>query len=266
MIYDIRTIECARQTLTNLTQVPIEIWEENVCREKEYRYVDDLVENVANTYGVIPDNYQKFEFIYFHVTTSANQCLSIRKRGIMDLRNTYLCKDSELRQFLDTNGIYININEKTLTYKNSKFDISYHPYAPRFDTEERDCWAIGRKFYYDFTTCGFLSVWETSPYGGQVQWRPEILMDIDNLLSLNLSNEWASTHTPYEVTAKVSGEKIVYDGDDEQSEKEKVIYYLTKAYQTAFGDTSEEVLLLKNNIQIPVGDIIEVKPLTHWSR
>lgn len=184
----------------------------------------------------------------------------------MDLRNAYLCKDSELRSFLDTHRIYINIDAETLTYKNSIFNISYFPYAPRFDTEERDCWSIGRKFYFDFTTCGFLSVWERSPYGGQVHRRPEILMDIDNLLNLNLSNEWATTHVPYEVVAKVSGDKIVYDGYDEQSEREKVIYYLTKAYQTAFGDTSEDVLLLKNNIQIPADDIIEIKPLTHWNR
>ena len=266
MIFDIRTIESARQTLTSLTQVPIGIWEENICREKEYRYVDDFVESMASTYGVIPDSYKKFEFIYFHVTTSANQCLSIRKHGIMDLRKAYLCKDSELRKFLDANGVYINIDKEMLTYKNSEFDISYYPYAPRTNTKNRSCWAIGRKFYYDFTTCGFLSVWESSPYGGQVHWRPEILMDIDNLLNLNLSNKWASMHIPYEVTAMVSGEKIVYDGDDEQSEKEKVICYLTKAYLTAFGETSEEVLLLKNNIQIPANDIIEIKPLTHWSK
>lgn len=221
---------------------------------------------MASTYGVIPNTYEKFEFIYFHVTTSANRCRSIQKHGIMDLRNAYLCKDSELRSFLDTHRIYINIDAETLTYKNSIFNISYFPYAPRFDTEERDCWSIGRKFYFDFTTCGFLSVWERSPYGGQVHRRPEILMDIDNLLNLNLSNEWATTHVPYEVVAKVSGDKIVYDGYDEQSEREKVIYYLTKAYQTAFGDTSEDVLLLKNNIQIPADDIIEIKPLTHWNR
>lgn len=44
--------------------------------------------------------------------------------------------------------------------------------------------------FYDYTACGFLSVWERSPYGGQVHCRPEILWDIDNLLRLDLSGEW----------------------------------------------------------------------------
>ena len=107
-------------------------------------------------------------------------------------------------------------------------------------------------------------MWERSPYGGQVHQRPEILLDIDNLLGLNLSHEWRSTHDPYEIVAKVSGEKIVYDGDDNQNEKDKVLYYLTKAYLTAFGEPSEEIILIKNHIQIPPKDILEINPMVHW--
>ena len=89
-------------------------------------------------------------------------------------------------------------------------------------------------------------------------------MDIDNLLGLNLSQEWASINDPYEIVAKVSGEKIIYDSDDNQSDKDKVLNYLTKAYFTAFGEPTEEVLLIKNHVQIPPIDILEIKPLAHW--
>ena len=60
------------------------------------------------------------------------------------------------------------------------------------------------------------------------------------------------------------GSKIVYDGDDDYSDKEKVIDFLTKAYLTAFGSPSERVLLISNRVQIPISDILEIKPLEHW--
>lgn len=66
------------------------------------------------------------------------------------------------------------------------------------------------------------------------------------------------------LVAKVSGEKIIYDGDDNQSDKDKVLNYLTKVYFTAFGEPTEEVLLIKNHVQIPSLDILEITPMRHW--
>lgn len=262
-IYDIRTTENARQTLTNLTGVPISTWEQYLGREYEYQYIDYLVEDVINLYGYFPHSYRDFEFIYFHVTTSANGCSSFRKYGILDLKQSYSCYDSELRKFLKQNEVFIDLDKQILKYQEDLFDITYGA-CPRQDTLAYKCWSVGRKFYFDYTTCGFLSVWERSPYGGQVHQRPEILLDIDNLLGLNLSHEWMSTHDPYEIVAKVSGEKIVYDGDDNQNEKDKVLYYLTKAYLTALGEPSEEIILIKNHVQIPPKDILEINPMVYW--
>ena len=102
------------------------------------------------------------------------------------------------------------------------------------------------------------------PYGGQVHRRPEILMDIDNLLQTNLSQEWANTHIAYEVVAQIKGSNIVYDGYDESNEKDKVLSYLTSAYYAAFGSSSEKILLVKNNVHIPPADILEIKQLEYW--
>lgn len=264
MIFDIRTTEYAQQTLVNITGVPISVWQQYLGQENNYKYVDYLVEDVINKHGQLPKDYRDFEFIYFHITTSANACSSFRKHGVLDLQQSYLCEDSELKMFLESHGIHIDLIEETLAYKEKIFDITYNRQVPRRETEAYNCWSIGRKFYYDYTTCGFLSVWEGSPYGGYVHRRPEILMNIDNLLGLRLSHEWASTHQPYEIVAKVSGDKIVYDGDDDQSDVDKVLNYLTKAYLTAFGEPTEAILLLKNNVQVPATDILEIKPLRYW--
>lgn len=72
------------------------------------------------------------------------------------------------------------------------------------------------------------------------------------------------THDSYEIVARVSGEKIVFDGDDDKSDEDEVLYYLTKAYHAAFHEPTEEVLQLKYHIQIPPKDILEIKPLGHW--
>ena len=73
-------------------------------------------------------------------------------------------------------------------------------------------------------------------------------MDIDNLLGLKLSKKWEYTHKPFEIVAKVIGEKIVYPNDDSDNEKDKVLYYLVKAFINSFYEPSEEVILLKNGI------------------
>lgn len=265
MIYDIRTSECAKRTLVNLTNVPICVWQKYLGKENQYDYDDYMVKEVIDSFGCIPNNYKDFKFIYFHVTTSNNECLSFKKHGILDLKQSYMCQDSELRNFLEENNIRINLNERTLVYNDKIFDISYRSsFSAHEDTKEHRCWSIGRKFYYDYATCGFLSVCDKEPYQGQVHHRPEILMNIDNLLDLRLSQEWAKTHIPYEVVAKVNGENIVYSGDDKNSDEEKVLHYLTKAFRTAFYESNEEILLIKNSIQIPPDDIIEIKPLECW--
>lgn len=265
MIYDIRTTEYAKQTLTNLTGVPIPVWEQYLGHEHKYEYTDYLVAEVINSHGYFPLSYRDFEFVYFHVTTSANGCASFRKHGILDLKHSYSCHDSELREFLEKHDIHIDLDERILTYRRQRFDINFGA-CPRRDTEAYKRWSIGRKFYYDYTTCGFLSVWERKPYGGQVHRRPEILMDIDNLLRLNLSHEWMENHDSYEIVAKVSGEKIIYDSDDNQSDKDKVLNYLTKVYFTAFGEPTEKVILIMNHLQIPPLDILEIKPMQHWKK
>lgn len=263
-IYDIRTSENAMTTLVNFTGVVPPIWEKNMSKRNQFQFDEELVEYVIENYGHFPPVYEDWLFVYFHVTTSANRCASFKKHGILDLRESYACPDSELRTFLDNRGISIDIHECTLTYRGRIFDISYNRPVPRSGSIEHACWSIGRKFYFDYTTCGFLSVWERSAYGGNVHCRPEILDDIDKLLGLTLSHEWYATHKPYEVVAVVPGTDIVYDGFDDCSSKDKILNYLTRAYNTAFGSPFEEIVLLKNHVQVPPNRILEINPITYW--
>lgn len=264
--YDIRTSKHAQKTLSSLTSIPITVWKQYLYKERQFDYPEDFVEDMIERYGKIPSSYKDFEFIYFHVTTSANDCVSIRKHGILDLKQSYLCSDSELKTFLEKHNIQINLDKKELIYyerKEQKYDITFEENKKQKNMA-LECRRVGRKLYYDYVTCGFLSADARNPYGGNVHLRPEILKNIDDLLMTDLSYEWQSTHDPYVVVAEVSGEKILYDGDVNQCDHDMVIHYLMKAYHTAFNMPSEEVLILQNNIQIPHSDIIEIKPIKLW--
>ena len=119
-IYDIRTSADALGTLVNFTKVIPPIWERYFSRIRDYQYTEDLVEDVIRTHGCFPDNYEKWIFTYFHVTTSANGCASFKKHGLLDLKNSYRCADSELRIFLDSKGIEIDIDNCFLRYKQDR--------------------------------------------------------------------------------------------------------------------------------------------------
>lgn len=124
-VYDIRTSENAMKTLVALTGVSPDVWKRYFSRESEYAYPEDLIEDVIQKHGKFPVNYTDWTFIYFHVTTSADQCASFYKHGILDLVHSYQCTDSELRKFLDAHDIEIDIDNQTLCYKKRIYDISY---------------------------------------------------------------------------------------------------------------------------------------------
>ena len=72
-----------------------------------------------------------------------------------------------------------------------------------------------------------------------------------------------SPATMYEIVVRVSADKIVYDGRNSDSEQEKVMNYLMKAYWCSFSDM-ENVILLKNDVEIQICDILNIRPFDMW--
>lgn len=265
MLFDIHTNLAAQRTLYQLTGIPIEVWEDNIYHEHDYEYQDDFIKAMIEEYGTrqLPQSYKDLDFVFFHVTTSSDGCASIRQNGILDLKKVYECSNSELRQFLDKHNVLIDLDKASLNYYEREYDIYYGKVPCDTTSIEYKCWSISRKFYYDYTICGFLSAWDCSPYPGQVHRRPEILWNIDELLRTRLSYEWDRTHSPYEIVSKVSGMNIRTSSDD-KSEVEKVMSYVVMAYDEAFNGPNENILLLKNGVQIPPTDILSIAPLSIW--
>ena len=260
LVFDIRTSEKALESLTNITQVPLSKWEEARRNISKYECPEDFVEDTVLTNGYLPKNHRSFVFTFSHITTSANECSSYKKHGLLDLRQSYLCPDSELRVFLDQHNILINVDEKVLSYNGKKHDITYsRGFATNLSEDYRR--QVAFRFFKDSGVCGYLSMDPRSTYPGDVHLRPEILKNIDGLLGLSLSEEWKASRIPYEVTAIATGEKIEIFAS-EKSDKEIVVDFLTNAYNNAFGAISEKRLQLKSQIQVVPADIINIQPLT----
>ncbi len=269
MIFNITTQKAAQRTLRELTGISEETWKLHIHKEENYAYSDDFVKDMLREFATrdLPRSYTDMDFVFFHITTSGNGCASIRKNGLTDLQKTYQNGNSELRAFLDEHGVLIDLFKKKLTYEGGIFKISFENDLTDYDdydSEEYQCWSIGRKFFYDYTVCGFLSIRDDFAYDEQMyNKRPEILMDIDNLLGTQLVSEWERTHLAYKVIAKVSGRDICYAYEDEQSEEEKIMAYIAMAYDVAFKNGAENIVLIKNGVQIPAQNIQGIERYIH---
>lgn len=267
MLYDIRDADKAIATLNRLTGVDTDVWSieriKNICRIN-YSDVDKDIEKIIKNYNGHYPIIDDLELVITHLTTSCNGCMSILKDGITDLRKVYQKKDSELRIFLDSKGIDIHLDSNCLKYKGQYYDISFEDCPWDHESEEYAAWSVGRKFFYDYAVCGFLSIDENRPYGGNVHRRPEILWDLDKLLGTNLQNEWIKTHKSYEIVYVVSFDDILYDGLADDAKDDIVMSYLIDAYmRVSLGPDTKEILC-KNGIEIYPKQILACNQFTKW--
>lgn len=262
MTYDILTQQNARKTLQRLTGIEWSTWQylNRNYNKEQFLSDEDYVKRILDKEDCFLPAFRELEFTFGHITTSSTACESIRNGGLMKLACTN--KVTELGLFLSNHDVDINIEQHTLKYNGRTYDISFGDCPPVHNREEYAAWRVGRKLYYDYCICGFLS-YSKQPYGGYIHKRPEILKDMDELLNTDLATEWVATHTPYEIVVRVSADKIVYDGRNSDSEQEKVMNYLMKAYWCSFSDM-ENVILLKNDVEIQICDILNIRPFNMW--
>lgn len=267
MLYDIRTSEKAAATLEILTGVNREIWLAEQYKNQnriDYTYADDDVKNIITKHGGNYPDINELEMVVTHITTSSEKCSHIRQQGIVDLVKAYEFPNNELRQFLERHEIDIDIEECCLTYKKRTYDISYGKCPQYYDNEAYAAWSIGRKFYYDFTVCGFLSISKNDVYGGWVHCRPEILSDIDALLGTRLSDEWEASKESYAIVFKVPVSDTIYNGWDSDTEFERVKSYLYDAYICICIGPNTKEILCKNGIEILPNQILECYRFQDW--
>ncbi len=264
MRFDIRNQQLAQETLYRITSVPYPKWkEETDSNYNRFEYVEDFLENVIEKHGRINCSYDQLEFVFSHLTSSANECKSIRECGLQDLSDVCAFEHSELIEFLLCYGIEISPESALLRYGGREYDISVGRFSPLDSEEVQKCKRIGYRLYSDYCVCGFLSIDPNRPYLTRVDKQPEILIDIGDLIGKALDQKWAFTHQSYEVVAKVDSIKVRCDSE-QPTDKGKLLCYLSYAFWNALGDQDERLLLCQDGITIPCEDILEIRPFSLW--
>lgn len=91
MIYDIRTSQYAQETLTNLTGVPMSVWQQYLGREHEYKYTDYLVEEVIKSYGYFLPKKTRGQVHWLTLSTSNIISKAFYRRNHIEFNKIY-CK------------------------------------------------------------------------------------------------------------------------------------------------------------------------------
>lgn len=250
MNIDMRTETDAMETLLHIPGINVEYMMKMLRDELLMRTTTNDYEfySFLDSNGIILPRLKDINVVFSHITTSANECANYRTYGILSLVDTYRCEDSELRQFLTSENIEINIDFLCLKHNDKYYSIDYEDIEHSGSSEESNELRIGWRFSKDAGICGFLHINEKDTYLGNVHKRPEVLSDIDNLLNLNLSKKWEETHQPYEIIASVSGNQIDTFGDADED------WIKRRLYQTFCVATSAELTV--DDFQCKKGEII----------
>lgn len=268
MRYDIRDKYKAAKTLERLTGVRQQRWLQEIqlnSNRSDYSNEDKDIERIIyENNGHFP-SLNDIDLVVTHITTCSDNCQSIKKNGIINLKKSYLLLSSDLRKFLDKNGIEIVLDSCILKYQGKEYDIDYRRICCYdYDSIEHRAKLVGRKFYFDYTVCGFLSISRRDIYRGDVHLRPEILSEIDYLLGTNLQSLWLETHMPYQVVFVLPEYDSVYNGFDEDDEYQRVMYYLIEAYNCICLEPKTTTILCKNSIDILPNQILECNKFDMW--
>lgn len=264
LVVDIREKPFAFQTLSSFSGLDIVSIRKRIesFSGRNGTEISAFLESFSN----IPSNVDDTDFMFTHITSSADQCKSIRNYGLLNLTAAYRNTSTELRLFLDAHDIDIRIEYQCIKYKNNYYSIEYdsHDCPPEWETEEYNGWLVGRKFALDPGVCGFL-VYDTShPYLGGVHECPEILRDLDRLLGTALAEEWKKTSHPYAITCRVPGPFIEINQNG-QDIHEAMLRYLENAIWVAIaGPTFEETVQCWQNTIVRPEMIIKIEPFKEW--
>lgn len=255
-IYDITDKENAYNTFLRLSNVDERVLQRYI-NEAKYGGSGDIFKRMLEKYDVRP-TFKKDELICHlqHMTTSANGCEHIKEKGLTDLRVTYEDTDSELRQFLDEQGVKIDLPGQRIYFNGE--DLGSIEYSKENNSSDyyspiHRRWCIGHKFYYDFCICGFFSFDHKRPYEGNVHYRPEILLNISQLIGKNIGKLWTETHKTYVVKFAVPYDNLF------NKELNEIDDFLYRAFNNAIDEPEENIALLQDHITVPPEDIISIE-------
>lgn len=246
MIYDIRTVDNAKKTLATLFNCHLEVIENlvKINKEMEVDYFLKQLNKSLNDFDL-----EELEIIGVHSTTNNDQCASIIKTGLINLKKALSVKSS-LNTYLKDNGINIDIYTKKLTYNGKVYNLI-------------DC-GNSKLHYKIFGDCSldcFLCISKNCKLDSKLKARPKILSEIEQYLQIEgLHDKWSRNSTPYMITFKEHAynfNRYQFSADgSEDGMKYTLVYYALRVIYTQ--QQCDIQIDLVGEYQIPSNHILEI--------
>lgn len=285
IIYDLSTIDTCMQFLTTITKRNREDIDNFLrLQEKEPYSYDDVLEDFLNTLQVNLEemNVEDITFAGIHITTNNDNCASIKKYGLLNLRQA-LTMDTPIKRFLKDWGIQFHFNDDftpdivTFTgihngelikevFSIEDFSKTFKGYSSLIHTK------LTSSSHYPINA--FLFINDYKSYGGNVHDIPEFISHFGNSLPTNdFIDAWKKDRKSYAIkfyadfdTCNVTtllphSTNLKEDILNDYEEIKKAL--LKKCIETSINhihqqDQSKIYLYMKPEAIIPYGDIYEI--------
>lgn len=261
MLYDVRSERSALETLERMTGIFREEWGRGELPENDGVYPEDFVVAMLKGHSGVEAVLEPCDLRvrFFHATSSANRCASIRREGLVDLQRSISMPESELGQFLQAHGLRFDVDRRILSVDGRSYDLGWWRNCSRpFGGDAQALWDAGYRLYRDHAVCGFFSPQDITRYGTPVDRLPEVLLDLDALLGTNMAEEWSDSHYSYVVVAEVPATEVCVPINGRVGLSDWYEEYAIKAYLRAYGYPDRDVVVLHDGVRVPPSHITRV--------
>ena len=218
------------------------------------------------------------EFVAVHVTSNDDNCRSLKKHGLRNLK-LVLSENTNLSRFLSAEQIRFDIERKLMFIRGKEYSIDYQKYLDMYDKskEEDRLERIAHKIYYDFQVNGFFFNRNIFSYGTGIDKHPEFLYTLSefNKITEGLDGKWDKFNQGYVIKYKSHVRDFEYYSfyesmeeylEDFHSNWLKLRYWLlSRAVLCCFSDLASEVFAyMKAGIVITPERILECIPVKDW--
>jgi hypothetical protein len=251
------------------------------------RFIEEFVINCSNDFDKFFDTYKnkieaidinKLELVAIHVTSNNNNCDDIKNNGIKNLKKA-LSEKTELKDFLISQGIIFDIENKEMFIDEVKYDITYKENikSENISNLEKKLNRIAHKIYHDYQVNGFFFNKDIYDYGTGIHMHPEFLVTISdfNKKTKGLADKWDKFNEGYVIKYKALISKFAYFTfygdtneylDDYHNNWIRLKYWLlSHAVSCWFSDISSQVFAyMKPHGVILPERILEIVPANKW--
>ncbi len=260
MDYNITTKELAYMSISEMTGLNRLEIEEII---HEYNDFNRIFESLSR--NLIKIAVDTIKIYAFHVTTSSDECKSIKEKGLLNLKHA-LSSHTRLFNYLKEKGVIFDIGNKTFEYRENRFKIDYEQFR-NLSSYDSNLKEIARRIYNDNAVNGFLT--NERKYVSPINETPEILFILNEKLhgDLNLTADWKKDCNAYKINFFAYLNQIQmcsFELKDEYDDSELIKQLLGYAIDKVILNMDQKILYIKNDIDIPSEQITNIMPFNHW--